>query len=83
MNNYQIYCLSFKNPTRKLEMENRFKQLNLDCIFYDGVDLDDPRMQNNIGWSIMLGALDIIKNFTILKKNLEYFVKMIYIFIKI
>jgi len=63
MNNYQIYCLSFKNPTRKLEMENRFKQLNLDCIFYDGVDLDDPRMQNNIGWSIMLGALDIIKKF--------------------
>jgi hypothetical protein len=49
MNSYQIYCLSFKNPTRKLEMENKFKQLNLDCIFYDGVDMNDPRIKNNCG----------------------------------
>ena len=65
-NNYDIYCLSFKNPIRKAQMESRFKQLEINCSFYDGVGMDDPRILNNNsdgGWSIMLGALDIIKNF--------------------
>jgi GR25 family glycosyltransferase involved in LPS biosynthesis len=64
--NYNIYCLSFKNPNRKAQMENRFKQLDINCIFYDGVDNNDPRIANNNGdggWSIMFGALDIIQKF--------------------
>jgi hypothetical protein len=62
---YDIYCLSFKNPKRKAQMEARFKQLEIECIFSDGVDNDDPRIANNegVGWSMMLGALDIIQQF--------------------
>jgi len=63
---YDIYCLSFKNPKRKSQMEERFKQLDINCIFYDGVDITDPRISNNNGdggWSIMFGALDIIQKF--------------------
>ena len=62
---YDIYCLSFKNPERKAQMEARFKQLEIDCIFSDGVDNNDPRIANNegVGWSMMLGALDILQRF--------------------
>ena len=67
MDTYDIYCLSFKNPDRKKQMESRFKQLDINCIFYDGVDNSDPRIVNNKGekwgWSMMLGALDIIQQF--------------------
>jgi len=64
--NYNIYCLSFKNPVRKSQMENRFQELNLKCIFYEGVSMDDPRIANNNGlgcWSCMIGHIDMIKNF--------------------
>ena len=62
---YDIYCLSYKNPVRKAQMEARFKQLEIDCIFSDGVDNTDPRIANNegVGWSLMLGALDILERF--------------------
>ena len=64
-NTYDIYCLSYKNPDRKSQMESRFKQLDINCIFYDGVDNNDQRIINNKGngWSMMLGALDIIQQF--------------------
>ena len=52
---YDIYCLSFKNPERKAHMESRFKQLEIDCIFSDGVVHNE--------WSIMLGTLEVMKQF--------------------
>lgn len=52
---YDIYCLSYKNPERKSEMESRFKQLEINCIFSDGVHHND--------WSIMLGTLEVIQQF--------------------
>lgn len=52
---YDIYCLSFKNPERKAQMESRFKQLEIDCIFSDGVVHNE--------WSIMLGTLEVMKQF--------------------
>jgi hypothetical protein len=52
---YDIYCLSYKNPERKSQMESRFNQLEMKCIFSDGVDHND--------WSIMLGALKILEQF--------------------
>ena len=64
--NYDIYCLSFKNPIRKSQMEERFKQLEINCTFYDGVSMDDLRIKNNNGssaWSCMLGHINIIKTF--------------------
>jgi GR25 family glycosyltransferase involved in LPS biosynthesis len=66
INNYDIYCLSFNNLKRRTAMENRFKQLDIKCSFYDGVDSNDPRIFNNNGfgaWSCMLGHIDMIKNF--------------------
>lgn len=63
MNNYDIYCLSFKNSNRKAQMEERFKQLDINCIFYDGVDNNDQRCIPGICWSCMLGHLDMIQNF--------------------
>ena len=66
INNYDIYCLSFNNLRRMTAMENRFKQLDIKCSFYDGVDSNDPRIFNNNGfgaWSCMLGHIDMIKNF--------------------
>jgi len=67
INNYDIYCLSFKNQTRKSQMEHRFKELDINCIFYDGVNSNDPRIFNNnknsIVWSYTLGHFDMLKNF--------------------
>jgi len=66
INNYDIYCLSFNNLKRREEMENRFKQLDITCSFYDGVNNNDPRIFNNNGfgaWSCMIGHLDMIQNF--------------------
>ena len=67
INNYDIYCLSFNNLKRKEEMENRFKQLDITCLFYDGVNNNDPRIFNNnknsIVWSFTLGHFDMIQNF--------------------
>jgi GR25 family glycosyltransferase involved in LPS biosynthesis len=63
---YQVYCLSFNNPTRKENMKRRFDTIGIDCIFYEGVNKDDIRMtnQNNIQvWSCMYGHLDMISDF--------------------
>ena len=64
--NYDIYCLSFKNPIRKSQMDDRFQELNLRYTFHEGVGMDDPRIFNNGGggcWCCMLGHIDMIKNF--------------------
>ena len=64
--NYKIYCLSYKNPIRKLSMKNRFEKLKVNYIFYDGVNLTDSRIHNDSYkkcWSCMYGHLDMIKLF--------------------
>ena len=61
-----LYCLSFQKPIRKSQMEERFKQLEMNCLFYEGVGMDDPRIVNNNGgncWGCMLGHMDMIKHF--------------------
>ena len=67
INNYDIYCLSFNNLKRRKEMEYRFKELDIACSFYDGVDSNDPRIFNNnknsVVWSYTLGHFDMIQNF--------------------
>ena len=65
----QIYCLNFNNPERKNNMIRRFESLNLDCIFYDGVNKSDCRISQSIDdhskkiWSCMYGHLDMIHKF--------------------
>lgn len=66
MSEYKIYCLSFDNPERKLLMQNKFEQLALDYIIYNGVQLNDPRihpLSYKKCWSCMYGHLDMIKMF--------------------
>jgi len=62
-----IYCLSYKNEKRKQNTQNRFNQLDLTVIFYDGVDQDkDPRIRSDDYKqcvSCMYGHLDMIQMF--------------------
>jgi hypothetical protein len=63
-NTYKLYCLSYNNPERKMNMESRFQKLNLPYVIYDGVS--DSRIQDTpykIVWSCMYGHLDMIKMF--------------------
>jgi GR25 family glycosyltransferase involved in LPS biosynthesis len=69
---YEFYCLSHNNPIKKKRMEERFQELNIDCLFYDGLNKDDIRINGyNINkflkrkWSITYSHLDIIKQFYI------------------
>jgi hypothetical protein len=39
-----VYCLSYNNQERKLSMENRFKELNINATIYEGVNFNDPRI---------------------------------------
>ena len=41
---YKIYCLSYKNPKRKNTMKIKFDKLQIEYIFYDGVDFNDARI---------------------------------------
>jgi GR25 family glycosyltransferase involved in LPS biosynthesis len=68
----EFYCLSHNNPIKKKRMEERFQELNIDCLFYDGLNKDDIRINGyNINkflkrkWSITYSHLDIIKQFYI------------------
>ena len=68
--NFQFYCLSYNNNKRHNQMKNRFENLEIDCIFYKGVDYEDPRIKNyeishetKRVWSCMYGHLDMINNF--------------------
>ena len=63
--NYELYCLSYNNLTRRTKMEERFTHLNLNYTFYKGVGIDDVRLVNcsNGAASCMFGHLDMIQNF--------------------
>uniref|UniRef100_A0A6C0ERX5 Glycosyltransferase n=1 Tax=viral metagenome TaxID=1070528 RepID=A0A6C0ERX5_9ZZZZ len=67
---YQVYCLSFNNETKKQNMKRRFDAININCIFNEGVSFDDERLANrglslqgNQVWSCMYGHLDMINHF--------------------
>ena len=66
LNNYEFYCLSFKNKERKESMKKRFDTLGLNCKFYQGVTFEDKRIANrkiddNVKrvWSYTYGKLDM------------------------
>ncbi len=66
-----FYCLSYKNEQKKINMSNRFSQLNINVEFYDGVGFDDKRLSIPLinkdelkhKWSSMYGHLDMINKF--------------------
>jgi len=63
---YKIFCLSFDNKERKKTMENKFKQLKIDYLLYNGVDFKDQRIHPDSYkkcWSCMYGHLDMIRMF--------------------
>ena len=68
---YQFYCLSFKNEIRRINMCRRFNQVNIDCIFYEGVSFEDDRIKKHVGlsdhtkrtFSCAYGHLDMITKF--------------------
>lgn len=69
IHNCQFYCLSFNNEKRKKSMENRFKNLDIECKFYHGIKHTDKRLKyaknkfNIRQWSMTYGHLDIIHDF--------------------
>lgn len=65
-----VYCLSYNNQERKLSMENRFKELNINATIYEGVNFNDPRIFGRIlddntkrVWSFTYGHFDMIEKF--------------------
>jgi len=64
---YQFFCLSFNNNTRKENMKRRFETIGVDCIFNEGVSSEDIRIKGrNVYtkcWSCMYGHLDMINDF--------------------
>jgi GR25 family glycosyltransferase involved in LPS biosynthesis len=67
---YGIYCLSYNNPKRRVQIQSKFESQGLAVQFYDGVSPTDPRIQGrplapNIqrAWSIMYGHLDMLRLF--------------------
>lgn len=65
---FEFYCLSFQNPSRKERMSDIFQKLGIADIthFSDGVSHDDPRLvnsDNRNAWSCMYGHLDMISDF--------------------
>jgi GR25 family glycosyltransferase involved in LPS biosynthesis len=61
-----VYCLSYKNPVRRENMQRRFNKVGLHVDFYNGVD--DERLHNlddkyRRVWSCMFGHLDMIYDF--------------------
>jgi GR25 family glycosyltransferase involved in LPS biosynthesis len=72
MDRVEIYCLNYKNEERKNNMKRRFNSINLDCIFFNGVNFNDERIANYSNliddatkrvWSCMYGHLDMINEF--------------------
>lgn len=65
-----VYCLSFNNEERKLNMAKRFATIGLECKFSEGVYFTDNRINNydipnevKRVWSCMYGHLDMINEF--------------------
>ena len=70
MPNYDIYCLSFNNPTRRTAMEYRFNQLGVKVCISEGVSVDDEKIRGRNmsdneqkAWSIAYGHLSMMKEF--------------------
>ena len=69
ISNCQFYCLSFNDKDKRNSMENRFKNLDIECKFYNGVKDTDNRLKyargifNKRHWAITYGHLDIIHDF--------------------
>jgi len=65
----QFYCLSFNDEEKRNKMINRFRTLNIDCNFYNGVQYTDQRINekltkyNKRHRSIIYGHLDILYEF--------------------
>ena len=67
-NQYKIYILSYNNPRRMAEMQERFDKLGVDCTFNPGVTFADPRIANRENndkrlWSCTYGHLDMLHDF--------------------
>lgn len=65
-----IFCLSYNNHVRRIQIRTKFEAQGLEVVFYDGVSPADPRIQGrpleqNIqrAWSIMYGHLDMLRIF--------------------
>lgn len=65
-----IFCLSYNNSARRERIGRIFASQGWNVRFYDGVSIDDPRIEGrplaeNIkrAWSIMYGHLDMLKLF--------------------
>jgi len=75
ISNCQFYCLSFNNEDKKRTMENKFKELDISCEFYDGVKHTDKRLTQAVTklkkrhWSMTYGHLDIIHKFYYFNRN--------------
>jgi len=74
---YQFYCLSFNDNIKKKQMMEKFKQLNIDCKFNDGVNKDDNRVKfaknsfNKRQKSITYNHLSVIEDF-VYKSDKDY-----------
>jgi len=64
-----FYCLNYKNAQRGEKMRRRFDAIGKECVFSNGVNFDDPRIDPS--WSLqekknasnMFGHLDNIHHF--------------------
>lgn len=65
----RFYTFSFHNPERAARMAARFAKIGLPLTFNPAVELDDPRIPNDLDrsearvWSIMWGHLDVLRAF--------------------
>lgn len=75
LSNCQFYCLSFNNQDKRKSMEDRFKKLDIECKFYNGIKHTDKRLKyagntfNKKQWSMTYGHLDIIHDFYYYNNN--------------
>ena len=70
MGSVGIYCLSHNNEQKRDRILRMFASQNLEPVFYDGVDIQDPRIlgrgldtNTERCWSIMYGHLDMLRLF--------------------
>jgi GR25 family glycosyltransferase involved in LPS biosynthesis len=74
---YQFYCLSFNDNLKRKHMMEKFKKLNINCKFNDGVNKNDSRLQfftnsfNKRQKSITYSHLSIIEDF-VYKSDKDY-----------